>query len=171
MLELHLPAPIASDLERSLRWHGVEEVAFIFAAPQEVPSVLRALEIFRVPREGFRHQSDVHVSLTDETRAYVIARAWQLGGALIEAHSHRDDPPVFSASDILGFADWVPHVRWRLRGRPYVALVFAPGGFDALVWDAPTGKPTGLARLTVDGQPARAPSGLTLRSLCGGWSR
>ena len=28
----------------------------------------------------------------------------------------------------------MPHVKWRLKGRPYAAFVFAPSTFDALAW-------------------------------------
>jgi hypothetical protein len=168
MRELHIPNQIHAELRACLRWRGVEEVAFLFTGTKGDAEHLHAEEIFCVPPDGFDHQSDVHVSLTDETRAHVIARAWQLGGPLVEAHSHRDGPPMFSISDLLGFQDWVPHVRWRLRGRTYVALVFAPGGFDALVWEAPGDAPSSLGTLTgATGQP-RTPSGLTLRELAAG---
>jgi hypothetical protein len=119
-----------------------------------------------VPPDGFEFQSDRHVSLTDETRARVIKRAWDLGGCLVETHSHKHGPPCFSPSDLYGFEDWVPHVRWRLAQRPYIALVFAGGAFDALVWEGSGNVPALLQALTIDGR-ALVPSGITYKQLRG----
>lgn len=40
----------------------------------------------------------------------------------------------FSWSDWYGFQDFVPHIQWRLPGRPYGALVFTQKTFDGLYW-------------------------------------
>ncbi len=168
MRALELPRALDRELRGALGWRGVEEVAFLFTEPESTPGILRACEIHRVPADGFEYQSDVHVSLTDDTRAYVIARAWAIGGGLVEAHSHRYGPAMFSPSDLFGFTDWVPHVRWRLHGRPYLALVLAPDGFDALVWGGPSGGVSPLGALLVDGQDPRRPTGLTYRQLTAG---
>lgn len=55
---------------------------------------------------------------------------------LVEAHSHGPrGVPTFSGSDWTGFSEWVPHVRWRLRGAPYAAIVVAAAGtLDAIAW-------------------------------------
>jgi hypothetical protein len=70
--------------------------------------------------------------------------------------------PEFSGSDIAGFGEWVPHVRWRLRGRPYVALVFDGGVFDALAWDTEDGLASAVPTIQVDGREALHPNGRTL---------
>jgi hypothetical protein len=167
MTTLAIDASTYSQLRNTLRWTGVEQVAFLFAGPPTEGDQLVVKDIYQVPPEGFDHQSDLHVSLTDQTRARVIKRAWDLGGALVETHSHKHGPPGFSPSDLHGFSDWVPHVRWRLAGRPYIALVFVGRTFDALVWDDTGGIPSPLQALIVDGQPHR-PSGITYRQLAGG---
>lgn len=165
MSKLSMPAELYSELLAALTWSGVEHVAFLFSEPSKPLAPLRVQEIYRVPKSGFDFQSDVHVSLTDETRAYVIKRAWELGGSLIEAHSHKHGPAGFSRSDLFGFSDWVPHVRWRLRGRTYIALVSAGSEFDALVWEGPGNEATPLQALSVDGQQPIVPTGNTYRQL------
>ena len=164
-MRLELPRVLDRELRGALGWRGVEEVAFLFTEPDSASGILRACEIYTVPADGFVYQSDVHVSLTDDTRAYVISRAWAIGGALVEAHSHRYGPAAFSPSDLFGFSDWVPHVRWRLHGRPYLALVLAPDGFDALVWEGSCRHASPLDALLVDGCCPQAPTGLTCRQL------
>jgi hypothetical protein len=111
-----------------------EQVGF-FLAEYDTDARAFDLRAWRgVPRDGLDYQSDVHVELSDAAQAAVIQWAWESGLALVEAHSHRWGPARFSGSDFAGFADWVPHVRWRLRRRPYAALVLAPGTLDGLAW-------------------------------------
>lgn len=166
MSTLSMPRDIYSKLTDHLAATDVEQVAFLFTGPASATEPLRVCEIYRVPEEGFVIQSDLHVSLTDDVRAHVIKRAWDLGGCLVEAHSHCGDAqPAFSRSDLVGFEEWVPHVRWRLRGRPYVALVFAGRSFDALVWERPDARPSSLTALAVDGAKTATPSGITHKRL------
>lgn len=168
MTSLSMPAEIYSALMDHLCSDEVEHVAFLFTEPAVPGEPLRVCEIYRVPAEGFDFQSAYHVALTDEVRGYVIKRAWDLDGCLVEVHSHGGGPPVwFSGSDLRGFEDWVPHVRWRLRRRIYVALVFAGSHFDALVWEGDGDAPSPLGELTVDGRDAEAPSGFTYQRLSG----
>jgi hypothetical protein len=164
MAALAMPEEIYSELIDHLADDEIEHVAFLFTAPPTDDHILRVKEIFRVPSESFDHQSSYHVALTDDVRGAVIKRAWDLGGCLVEVHSHGGGAPVwFSGSDLSGFKDWVPHVRWRLAGRTYVALVFAGIDFDALVWEGEA--PTPLAELNVDGRAPQIPSGITSAKL------
>jgi hypothetical protein len=143
-----------------------EQVAFLFAA-RTSPDRLDVGEVYSVPPEGFLRQSPFHLALTDEVRAYVLGRATELDCCLIEVHSHEDTGPVwFSPTDLEGFEEWVPHVRWRLGGRPYVALVFGGEEFDALVWDSDSRLPAGLGALLVD-RATRAASQITIKGLRG----
>ena len=164
MTVLAMPAGVYSELMNHLAAEDVEHVAFLFTEPPAADEPLRVVEIYRVPPEGFDYQSSHHVALTDEVRGHVIKRAWNLGGCLVEVHSHGGGPPAwFSGSDLRGFKEWVPHVRWRLRGRTYVALVFAGADFDALVWDGPDPGP--LSAMLVDGREPQTPSGITYAEL------
>ncbi len=112
-----------------------EEAAFAFADVQQA----RGYRF--VPREwllltpdDFAYRSPYHLELADEVRAGVIKRAHNLGTSVIEFHSHPCGPAEFSASDLAGMAEFVPHVWWRLKGRPYAAVVMAPHGMGGLVW-------------------------------------
>jgi len=166
MTSLSMPASTYAELIAHLSSSKVEQVAFLFTEPPRPETSLRVGEMYRVPRAGFDWQSDYHVALTDEVRGHVIKRAHDLGGCIVEVHSHGGGPPVwFSRSDLRGFEEWVPHVRWRLARRVYVALVFADEVFDALVWDGDDNAPTPLARLEVDGREPAAPSGITYERL------
>jgi len=167
MTSLSLPAPLYDELLAHLASSDVEQVAFLFTKPPVPGLPLRVAELYAVPADGFDFQSDYHVALTDDVRGRVIKRAHDVGGCLVEAHSHADGEPVwFSGSDLRGFEDWVPHVRWRLRGRPYVALVFAGHAFDALVWDSESLAP--LDHFEVDGREPQSPSGITYDRLVRG---
>lgn len=166
MVSLSIPAPTYDELIAHLSSSEVEQVAFLFTEPPAPDELLRVIDMYRVPRTGFDFQSDYHVALTDEVRGEVIKRAHDLGGCLVEVHSHGDGPPVwFSGSDLRGFDEWVPHVRWRLGPRAYVALVFAGEAFDALAWEGDDNAPTPLASLEIDGQRSRSPSGITFERL------
>jgi hypothetical protein len=78
---------------------------------------------------------ELHLSLPDETRSAVIQWATAESACLIEAHSHgRWSPATFSPYDLRNLDEWVPHLRWRLRGRPYAAIVTSTVDFDALAW-------------------------------------
>lgn len=141
-------------------WHhliggerGVEEVAFLFASFSREHRAFQVTEQYLVPPTGFAFSSRWHFELSDETRALVIKRAHDLGMSLIEVHSHDDpDPPRFSPTDLLGLAEFVPHVWWRLKGRPYAAVVVAPGGLDGLAWTEGPDAPVALAGIEVNGE-------------------
>lgn len=80
-------------------------------------------------------QAGDYLELNDAARARLIKQAHDRGVCLVESHSHPGPyPAAFSYSDLTGLDEFVPHVRWRLRGRPYAALVFAQTGFDGLAW-------------------------------------
>jgi hypothetical protein len=91
----------------------------------------------------FEFQSTYHIELLHERHAQVIKSAFDRNASIVEFHSHRSlRPAQFSPSDIAGFAEFVPHVRWRLQNRPYAAIVWHEGSFDGLVWNT-----TGPAQL------------------------
>src|SRR5207253_2261676 len=84
----------------------------------------------------------------------LIKWAWDRDACLVEAHSHpRGDPARLSPSDFHGLAEWVPHLWWRLRGRPYAALVFGDATVDGLAWVDGAGRPEPIRELhTTDGR-------------------
>ena len=116
--------------------------------------------------QRFFAEADVvslHASLTDETRGRLIKRAHDLDASLVEFHSHLAEwPASFSESDRAGLDEFVPHVRWRLKGKPYMAVVVAPTSFDALAWVSASKNPEEVHGILVGGTLHR-PTGLTLK--------
>lgn len=166
---MDLALSLSAELHRKLIAHlgeGEEEqVAFLFAGTPDGNGRVRASEIYSPPPEGFVDRSAYYLALGDEVRGLLISRATELGACLVEAHSHLYGPAGFSPTDIDALQQWVPHVRWRLAGRPYLALVFAGESFDALLWQGEGVEPGPLVELAVDAEPPRRPTGLTLRAL------
>jgi hypothetical protein len=133
----------------------LEQAAFVFARHEadQGSQIFRCIEWFPVPPEGFVVQTEAHFELTDETRALVIKRAHDLGACLVELHAHTGPwKAQFSGSDRLGFREFVPHVWWRLKGRPYVAVVVSRSGHDGLVWMQDPKSPERLTGLLVGGR-------------------
>lgn len=161
---LELPDDVAGAIWRHLVREDseVEQVAFVFARDGGgTPRVFRYLEWLPVPPDGFALQSEFHLELADEVRASIIKRAHALGASLVEFHFHAGPwPAAFSGSDFMGFEEFVPHVWWRLKGKPYLAIVVARSGFDALVWLEAPDRPDRLAGIVVDGR-VRRPTHLT----------
>ena len=113
-----------------------EEAAFCYARPlQAEDGVYEVMDWRRILPEEFEHQSGCHLALRDDVRAGIIKQAHDLDASIVEFHSHLfGGPPEFSWSDIQGFKEMVPHCLWRLKGRPYFAVVVSKGGFDGFVW-------------------------------------
>lgn len=143
-----------------------EEVAFIFASVNKSDKAIKFefKEWYRVRASDYRHQSLGHVELKDLMRPKIIKMAFDYNTALVEVHSHPYSQPArFSYSDFQGFEEFVPHVWWRLKGRPYAAIVFSKFDFDALVWVDNPKNPHQLTEVVVDNQRFY-PNCLTLRS-------
>jgi hypothetical protein len=162
---LVLPRAVRDGLWAHLlpRPRAPEEAAFVFAMREadHGDDQYRYVEWFPVLPEGFASRSPIHFELTDEIRARAIKRAHDLGASLVEFHSHTGPWPAgFSASDIIGFREFVPHVWWRLKGRPYIAVVVAPSGFDTALWVTGPETPLALDGIMVESELHR-PTGLT----------
>ena len=114
-----------------------EQAAFLFVretkADRKITFDVR--ESYLVDRREFAAQYADYLELSDETRIRLIKRAHVLGASLVEFHSHPGSlPAAFSPSDRAGLKETVTHMWWRLKKRPYLAIVVAASGFDALVW-------------------------------------
>lgn len=124
--------------------------------------MFRFIEMHLVPPSEFGYKSLYGMELTDDCRAKVIKRAHDLGASLIEVHSHpKARAAEFSFSDHAGLADFVPHVWWRLKNKPYGAIVVGPNNFDSLSWSSNPRRPDGVLDLLV-GEQRLAPTGLSL---------
>lgn len=163
---LEIPPGVFRALHAHLLPDGAdaERAAFVFASVEQASEALifRYLEWLAVAPDATQVASAAYFELADETRAAVIKRAHDLGASLVEFHSHLGPwPAAFSLSDRAGFGEFVPHVWWRLKGRPYAAVVVAPTGFDALCWV--TGPRTAQPLSYVQaGDIIHRPTGLTL---------
>jgi proteasome lid subunit RPN8/RPN11 len=160
---------LSPDLQSALWRHLLpdgkqpEQAAFgcVVQEPTDGRDIFRCLEWHPVPAEGFTSRSAFHFELTDEVRAGAIKRAHDLGASLVEFHSHTGPwPAAFSPSDFAGFRDFVPHVWWRLKGRPYFAVVVTRSGFDGLAWLAAPRAPEPLGGILV-GESLLMPTGLS----------
>ncbi|HLF79753.1 MAG TPA: hypothetical protein VJB57_19905 [Dehalococcoidia bacterium] len=153
-------------LWKHLLQNSKEQVAFVFAQARKTDFglTLEAREIHLVSEEELLDQESYHISLTDKAQAELIKVAWAKKAALVELHCHLgfQFPSQFSYSDLLGLEEFVPHVRWRLKGEPYAALVVGPNDFDGLVWIKDS--PELLDAVIVNGQILSS-TALTLRAL------
>lgn len=112
--------------------------------------------------EDYEVQSNHYLELNDAARARLIKQAHDRQFCLVESHSHPGPyPAALSYSDLSGLDEFVPHVRWRLRGRPYAALVFAKSGFDGLAWTDGLGSPQQVDAIETE-KGRIAATGLTL---------
>ena len=141
-----------------------EQAAFLFCKTEISGNgaTFEAIDQFFLSASDFVSQYSDYIELTNETRIALIKRAHALGASLVELHSH-PGPLVaaFSLSDRIGLRETVPHMRWRLKGRPYLAIVVAPSGFDALVWLRDVDFPESLVAIDVEGM-SLIPTNLSL---------
>jgi len=143
-----------------------ERAAFVFASASATGDdvLFREVEWLLVNQDGLSASSDVYLELSDETRAFIIKRAHDLGASLVEFHSHLGAwPAAFSSSDRMGFQEFVPHVWWRLKGKPYLAIVVAASGFDGLAWITNPNTPAALDGLVI-GKRCLRPTGLSFKN-------
>ncbi|MFL6671859.1 MAG: hypothetical protein ACJ8LG_01045 [Massilia sp.] len=102
---------------------------------EDAPFRFSALEWLPLQREDYVVQATDYLELTDQARVRIIKLAHARNAALVEVHCHPGKHPAcFSLADIVGLAEFVPHIRWRLKGKPYAALVFAQTTVDGLAW-------------------------------------
>lgn len=165
---LDLPVGLKEQLWSHLLKNETEQVAFVFAAVADTvdDTVLTAKDYYLATPGDFQIHSEFHVELTDEARSRIIKRAWDTGTTPVELHSHPGDywGAMFSPSDMYGFKDFVPHCRWRLRGRPYLAIVVSPAGADALAWVDKSGDPLALTAIRAGGVTVAAPTNQTIKN-------
>ncbi len=148
-VRLQLDAALARAAREHLD-HGVDRVGFFLA---DVDGDVFTLREWRaIGEDELENVPGGHAVLSDDTAAGVVRWAHENGAALVEVHSHgRFAPAAFSAIDVSGLAEWVPAVRWRLRGAPYAAVVTAADTVDAWAWIESTTDPVQVDALVVGG--------------------
>lgn len=143
-----------------------ERVAFIFTTVSKTNKSiqLKFKSWYPVQSDEYEYQSLGYVELKDEMRSKIIKMAFDLDAAIVELHSHPyPETAKFSYSDLRGFDDFVTHVWWRLKGKPYAAIVFSNFDFDALIWIENPKIPQQLTEIIAGDQHIN-PNGLTLNN-------
>lgn len=140
-----------------------EEAAFMLAKPEKIggKEYYNVFRIIKIKSSGFRYQSSFYLELEDHFREELIIEAHRSNASIVEIHSHPGPySAAFSQTDLAGLEEFVPHVRWRLGGKPYFALVAADSSFDALVWSL---EGPGVEKLDalVSDEAVRAPTNIT----------
>lgn len=114
-----------------------EHVVFLLAKVSKEPTkiIFKILNYKLIP-DSETDSSAYDLRLKEEVQSKIIKWAWDNQASLIEIHSHPfyKTATSFSSYDLEGFEEFVPHVWWRLKGKPYIALVFGPMDYDALAW-------------------------------------
>jgi len=167
---LHLTSRAYEAVRAHLLQDNSEQAAFLFITTdlRKNECTLEVVEYYLVPEGELAGGGDpYYLELTDEAKSKVIKMASDRKTALGEAHSHPFSLSrcSFSPSDLEGFKEFVPHVWWRLRGKPYLALVMGQRSFDALVWLKDPETPTALDGLMLDRIRSLKPTGLTITNL------
>lgn len=168
MITVHMNSQTHHAISLHLQKHQTEQVVFLFLTQtsdgQNTEFVVQ--DHYVVPYSGLIHESQFHAEVSEEVQANVIKMAWDKGLCLGEIHSHPDGfgEAAFSPSDLAGFQDFVPHIWWRLKSKPYVAFVFGKKNFDALAWVSNPHSPVGVDRLVVEAK-GLVPTNRTIRSL------
>ena len=116
-----------------------EQAAFLISSVEEGQgqTVVRGRELVCISGDQFDAHSRLGLELAEDVVPRLIRRAHELNGCLVEFHSHPFPSRArFSSFDLSHLAEFVPHVQWRLRCQPYVAVVLGPTTFDAIAWSA-----------------------------------
>lgn len=150
---------------RLLQYLGVptERMAFLLAADEDGRGWAVADEMYLTDGADYAYQSPHGMALADDVRPRVLRWASASGNALVEVHSHGalSRETTFSPTDLEGLAEVVPQMLWRLRGRPYTALVIGDGDLDALTWTR-RGEPPAAPAAVILGGRMLAPTAIAL---------
>lgn len=151
MVTINMDEPVWLEARGHLN-SGPEESGFFLADWSEDDRTFSVTAWRPMHNQTIGTGDQLHVSLSDDTRASVIQWATAENACLIEAHSHGAwSPAAFSRFDLRGLAEWVPHLWWRLQHRPYAALVTTIHDFDGIAWVAAADRPEQVATVTASG--------------------
>jgi hypothetical protein len=161
---IEVPAALWRPIAEHLRQPGPEQVAFVFADVERGNGLTTFVgrDSYLASTGDFLIQTKYHVTLTDDALAALIKHAWDSRMSIVELHTHPDweGDVAFSPSDKAGLKDLVPYITWRLKGRPYAAIVIGPDTIDALAWVDNPEEPMPV-RVATLGEEERVPTNLT----------
>lgn len=161
-----IPEKIYKDIRKYLLPQKLyhEKVAFLFAKIEINQNNIHFTysDWYPVRPSEYKSTSMYHIELIDAIRPLIIKKAFDTETTIVEIHSHPYKiPAVFSPSDLLGFHEFVPHIRWRLKGKPYGAIVLSLIDFDGLIWSGNTSNPDQLSELII-GEKSEVPNCRTM---------
>ena len=151
MLALVIPTVIG---DRLLTYLDVptERMAFLLAKPTPGLEFWTVVDdLYLADELDYHYQGMDGMELADAVRPRVLSWATRPDVALIEVHSHGhlSHTTTFSPTDLDGLEEVVPQMLWRLRGRPYAALVLGSDDLDALAWSDRSQPPTTLSSVVI----------------------
>jgi hypothetical protein len=136
--EIILPEHLHQTLMRHLFQNDLEQAAFLFASHAVDGGTLKmtAVDVHLVPADAWDYQSEMHLQMSDEERGKILKMARDKGLALVDCHSHphAGDDVWFSGSDVSGITEFAAYVNWKLRNKPFAAIVWAEDSLDAVAW-------------------------------------
>lgn len=138
-------------LKMHLFQNGLEQGAFLMtrATIDNSNIVIRAVDYYLVPPEGWIAQLDVYLEMTDEERGKIMQKARKGDFGIIDIHSHpgSGSDVWFSPSDISGIREFAAYANWKLPGQPYVAMVWGEKSFDGVAWHGAFTTPEPITKL------------------------
>lgn len=142
-----------------------ERMAFLLAEPHYSDRWTVVDELYLTDEVDYSYQSAYGMELADAVRPRVLSWATRPDVALVEVHSHGrlSHRTTFSPTDLDGLEEVVPQMLWRLRGRPYAAVVLGADDVDALAW-ANRGQPPSAPGSIVLGDRTLTPTGIAVNS-------
>jgi hypothetical protein len=166
MVRLNMPLKMHTDIWAHLLPNPAltEEAGFGFAhySAKDKCNHFSLLEWIPLVDADFVFKEGDYLQLNDEARGRVIKHAHDTGTCLVEFHSHPSPYPAkFSYADKDGLDQFVPHVWWRLKHRPYLSVVVAPDNFDGIAWIESFDMPVSLNSIS-NGQGLITSTGLSI---------
>lgn len=155
MSTIRIPEPIVQRIEKHLFTDPGEHFGFLLARHAESLSgpVFLVDELCLIGDEFVDCSGSVWGVQFDAILP-VINRAAIEGRAVVEFHNHPLGPPRFSATDRIGYEEFVPYVLGSLPGRPYAATVWTPDGVYGEVFRS-CDESTAIRSVTAHGQRLR----------------
>jgi len=168
--EIFITADVLHRVRHHLFQNQLEQAAFLFATTETKDEAVRfhVEDFYLVPTSGWDVQMDVYLEMTAEERAKILKRARDRNTAIIDCHSHphSQEEVWFSPSDHVGITEFAQYVRWKLKAKPFAALVFGETSIDGVVWQGDFACAEPLATLSIVGQGRLRPTGSWFNRPC-----
>lgn len=150
---INIPTDIKKRVYRHLFQNDLEQGAFLYSRYiEDIDKMnLEVVDQYLVPRSGWQIQSGFHLELKDDERAKIMKLARDKKYALIDCHSHinLEKQVSFSPSDKIGITEFSSYVKWKLDGRPYVAIALNETSSDAVGWQGNYSKPCRIDEIRI----------------------